>query len=246
LAAAAVVVAFGIVMAAGCSSGGGLPVRPSSHATTSATPHRSSGAAAIPVGTQLGALLAGAHLPAGWTHAQGAGNGMANSGSLNTAGDGPPPGQYGCKYVDGSVQAGYIVNWWASSSATMILTYPSAANTPTVNLTIAAYAPGAAAKDMAKAAALIAHCRSFRDPGLDNDRDTTSVTTIPNLGDQNLFLTSREDTSNAGTLTGQLLLIRAGDYILAVSNGVDALRPATVRGFGGWLWQLLEKSKYAS
>lgn len=246
LTAPVIAMAVGIVTAAGCGSGGGPAAQPSSQASTSATPHPSSSTAAIPTGVQLGKVLDAAHLPAGWTHAQGEGNGMQSSGSMNTTKNGPLPGQYGCKYVDGSVQAGYILNWWSSSNATMILTYPSGAGTPTVNLTVAAYAPGAAAKNMAKAAALMAHCRSFRDPGLDNDRDTTSVTTIPHLGDQNLFLTSKEHTSNAGTLIGQLLLIRAGNYILAVSNGVNGLRPATVQGFGGWLWQLLQKSKYLS
>jgi hypothetical protein len=239
--------AFGIVLAAGCSSGGGLAVRPSGHASTSVTPHPSSPATAIPTGTELGKLLGGAALPAGWKHAQGMGNGMQNSGPVNGTATGPPPAEYTCKYLDSSVQAGYILSWYSASNASMILTYPSEpANLPEVNLTVAAYPPGGAAKNMAKAAALMAHCRSFRDPGEDHDRDKTSVKTIPHLGNQNLFLTSKEYTGNAGTLTGQLLLIQDGNYILGVSNGISAVRPATVQGFGGWLVQLLEKSRYVS
>jgi hypothetical protein len=235
--------AAGIVMTAGCSSGGGGRTPHSAgHASTSATQHPGSPAGAIPTGTQLGALLAGAHLPAGWKHAPGTGS-IDNSGSQAMVNTGPTPAEYSCKYVDSALQAGYIVNWWSSSDATMILIYPTrAATLPQVTLTVAAYAPGRAAENMAKAAALMAHCRSFRDPGLDNDPTTTSVRTIPHLGNQNLFLTSREHTSNAGTLTGQLLLIRDGNYIAGVdtNTGEDGnVRPATVQGFGGWLVQLL-------
>jgi hypothetical protein len=246
LAAPVIALGFGVVMAAACSSGGGLAVHPPGHATTSATPNPHASATAIPTGTQLGKLLGEAVLPAGWKHAQGVGNGMQNSGSMNATATGPPPAEYTCKYLDSSVQAGYILGWYSASNASMILTYPSEpANLPEVNLTVAAYPADGAAKNMAKAAALMGRCRSFRDPGEDHDRDQTSVTTIPHLGDRNLFLTSKEYTGNAGTLTGQLLLIQDGNYILAVSNGISAVRPATVQGFGGWLVQLLDKSTYA-
>jgi hypothetical protein len=242
--------AVGIVMAAGCSSnGGGLAVHPSSHPTTPASPHPSASSTAIPTGTQLGKMLAGAHLPAGWTHAQGAGSGIEDSGSANMAGTGPEPAEYACKYLDSSLQAAYIINWWSSSYASLLLIYPSeSANLPQVTVTVGAYAPGDAAKNMARAGALMARCRSFRDPGIDNDRDTTSVKTIPHLGDRNLFLTSREYTSNAGTLTAQLLLIQDGSYILGVDTNTAAggnVRPATVQGFGGWLVQLLRSRSLA-
>jgi hypothetical protein len=250
LATTAIVTAAGILTAAGCSSGGGIDAggHPSSPATASATPHASSPAGAVPTGVQLGKILSAAHLPAGWKLAPGA-DSSSNSGPLNTTTQqGPQPAEYACRFLSSGVQAEYIVSWWQESDATMLLEYPSKATTlPQVTLTVAAYAPGDAAKNMAKAAALMAHCRSFRDPSLDHDRDQTSVKNVPHLGDQNLFLTSSEQTS-AGTVTGQLLLARVGNYIVGVAtNTGDAgdVRPATVQGFGGWLAQLLEHAKSA-
>jgi hypothetical protein len=245
LAAPVAVMTVGIVMAAGCSSGGGLAVHPSGQATTSATPRPSSSTAAVPTGNQLGKVLAGARLPAGWKQAPGPDN-LATSGSLNMAGDGPEPAEYTCKYLDSGLQAGYFISWYSSSSASIILVYPSsAARLPQVTLNIGGYAPGAAAKSMAKTAALMAHCRSFRDAGLDGDPTRTSVRTIPHLGNRNLFLTSTEHTKD-GTLIGQMLLVQDGNFIVAVdtNTGLDGdVRPATVQGFGGWLVQLLANSK---
>jgi hypothetical protein len=244
---APVIVTAACIAMAGCSSGGGLDAHQSGHSTASAAPHPGSSAAAIPTGVQLGKVLNGTHLPAGWKLPPGSGD-LSNSGPTNMSQNGPPPHEYACKYVGGGAQAGYIVSWWSSSNASMILEYPAIpGNLPQVNLGIAAYAPGAAAKNMAKAAELIARCRSFRVPGLPG-HDTTSVKTIPHLGTQNLFLTAKDHLSS-GSITDQMLLVRDGNYIVSVdtNTGTDGnVRPATVQGFGGWLLQQLRQAKYLS
>jgi len=250
MAAPVIVMAVATIMTAGCSSGGGLAEHPSSHSTASSQPQpTTSKAAAIPNGPQLGKMLAAAHLPKGWEIAPG-GDSIGTSSSMLMAGDGPTPAEYTCKYLDSGASAGYPISWWSSSDASAVLEYPTtAANLPQVTLNVGAYAPGNAAKTMAKLAALQARCRSFRDPSVDNFPTTTSVKTIPHLGDQNLFLTSRERTNNAGTLVGQMFLVRDGNYIVAVdtNTGLDGdVRPATVQGFGAWLLQQLQQANYLS
>lgn len=234
-----------IVMAAGCSSGGGITVGSHGHTAASGPPHPSSSAGAIPNGNQLGQVLSGAHLPAGWKPAPGADN-LGTSGATNMAGEGPTAAEYSCNYVDSGGQVSYLINWWSAANASEVLVYPTSGSLSQLTVIIGAYLPGDAAKDMAKAAALMAHCRSFRDPGLDGDPTRTSVQSIPHLGDQNLFLTATEHTKY-GTLTGQMIMVRAGNYIVGVdtNTGDDGnVRPATVQGFGDWLLQQLQQAKY--
>jgi hypothetical protein len=226
---------------AGCSSGGSPAAHPSSHAPGAAT-------AALPTGTRLGQILGGASLPAGWSHANGAGGGQGNSGSMYEIGAGPTSYENSCTTVNSVVTALDFVGWWASSYATMVLTYPSnAVNLPQVTLTVGAYKPGYAARTMAFAAGLIGRCHSFRDKNLNNDPVTTSVQAIPRLGQQNLLLTSVEGTSN-GPVTAHMVLVREGNDIVGAdsNNAVGGdVRPATLQGFAAWLLQLLQPKSAA-
>jgi hypothetical protein len=247
LAAPAIVMAIGIVLATGCSGGGGggLALHPSGHATTPATPKPSSAVGTISNGTQLGQILSQARPPTGWSSGSGLNSGEINSGSML---DNPPPGpgreQYTCSAMDTAVQAYSIIAWWSSSSATRNLAYASSQPgvSPLVTLAVGGYEPGYAVKTMDNLATLIGHCHSFHDKFGSGRLTTTSMRTIPHLGDQNLFLTSVQVESGV-KVTAQVFLVRVGNYIVGVdTNTADAgnVRPATVQGFGGWLVQLLQ------
>jgi hypothetical protein len=243
LAAAVIAVAAGIVTAAGCSSGGGLDVHPSVHATTPATPHPGASSTAILNGVQLAQILDHAPPPSGWSSGKGLSSGESNSGSMVTPPYGPQRSNSMCSDLNSAVQAMSFIQWWSSSNAVRNLTYPSEpADLPQVDVAVGAYQPGYAAKTMAKAAALIGSCRSFHDKAVSNALITTSTRTIPSLGDQNLFLTSVENAST-GKITAQVFLVRVGNYIVGVDTNTASagqVRPATVQGFGGWLVQLLQ------
>jgi hypothetical protein len=238
-----IVMVIGIAMAAGCGSGGGPAAHPSSSATTSASPHPGGSLSVIPTGPQLARVLGDARPPSGWSHAQGKGGGQANSGPVNKPPYGPGRSEYICSALDSAVQAYTLISWWSSSQASMILTYPSEpANLPQVDLDIGAYQPGYAAKTITGLSTLIGRCRSFHDKFGSGALTTTSMRTIPRLGDQNVFLTSVENSSG-GKITAQVLLARVGNYIAGVdTNTADDgnVRPATVQGFAGWLIQLLQ------
>lgn len=232
----------GMAATAGCSSNGS----PDGHTTSRPATPPGSPAAALPLGTQLGQLLKGAHYPAGWKPATAVAHNEIDSGSTLSPGFGPPRKGYVCPAVDSAASALNFTTWWGRSYASIVLQYPGQAlSTPQVNLTLGAYSPGNAAKTIAQVAALASRCRSFRDQYMSHSRATASTRVIPHLGDQNLFLTSVNDTPN-GKLTGQVLLVRSGSYLVGVetTTGTDGhVRPATVQGFAGWLLQLLH-SKY--
>jgi hypothetical protein len=245
LAAPVILTAIGIVLATGCSGGGGLALHPSSHAATTTTPKSSPTTSTISDGTQLGQILGHAQPPTGWSSGSGLNSGEINSGSML---DDPPPGpgrgQYTCSALDTAVQAYGIIAWWSSSSATRKLTYTSSQPgvSPLVTLAVGGYEPGYAVKTMDNLATLIGGCHSFHDKFGSGRPTTTSMRTIPHLGDQNLFLTSVQVESGV-KVTAQVFLVRVGDYIVGVdTNTADAgdVRPATVQGFGGWLVQLLQ------
>jgi hypothetical protein len=237
--AALMIVLVGAV--AGCSSGGIPVARPSSHDTGSAKPGAS--AAAMPTGTQLGQAIGSVRLPTGWTHAQGTGGGQVNSGSMITPPNGVPPSQDSCSVLDSNVSSMAVLAWWSSSYDSMVLTYPSIpANLPQLNVSAGLYKPGYAAKTMAFLTTLIGHCHSFGDKFLSNDPVTVSVTTVPHLGQQNLFLTSVEHTS-AGVITARMILVEDGNVIVGsdTNTATDGdVRPATLQGFAYWMLQVLQ------
>ena len=225
--------------AAGCSSGGGGTAGQASHGATSPRP---GGSTAPPTGTQLGQFLKHTRLPAGWSHANGAGGGETDSGGTADPGSGPQPAQNNCSTLDTSAQASTIIEWWAESNASLIVTYPrQPQNLPEVTLSLGVFQPGDAAKTMARLSALASRCRSFRDRYAPHDRATVATGTVRHLGDQNVYLTSI-DHSKDGKITDQLLLVRSGNDIAGVDTndaGGGAVRAATVQGFGGWLLGLL-------
>lgn len=233
------VVAIAAMVTAGCSSGGGLTAGQAHHDSAPARPGTS---AAPPTGSQLGEFLKHLKLPAGWSHANGAGGGEVDSGG--TARPGPGPSQVICSRLDSSAYASTFIGWWAESYASQVVTYPpEAQNLPEVTLTLGVFRPGYAARTMALVSSLAGRCRSFVDHYPPHDPDTVSATAVPHLGDQNLYLTSVERTKD-GNITDQVLLTRVGNDIAGVDSndaGGGAVRPATVKGFAGWLAGLLPK-----
>lgn len=239
---ATVIAALATAAAAGCSSGGGVPAGPPSHGAA-ASP-RPGGSPAAPTGTQLGQFLKHTQLPAGWSHANGAGGGETSSGGTVNPGSGPQPTQNSCSTLDTSAQASTFIEWWAESNASLIVSYPrEPQNLPEVTLSVGVFRPGDAAKTIARLSAQASRCRSFRDKYPPHDRDTVATSTVGHLGDQNLYLAS-VDYSKDGKITDQVLLVRSGNEVAGVDTndaGGGAVRAATVRGFAGWLLGLLPK-----
>jgi hypothetical protein len=235
-----VIAAMVTAATAGCSSGGGGPAGQPSHGATSPAPGGST--AAPPTGSQLGQFLKHTQLPAGWSHANGAGGGETDSGGTAVPGSGPQPAQNNCSTLDSSAQASTFIQWWAESTASLIVTYPrQPQNLPEVTLSLGVFRRGDAAKTMARVSAQAGRCRAFRDKYPPHDRDTVATSTVRHLGDQNVYLTSI-DYSKDGKITDQLLLVRSGNDIAGVDTndaGGGAVRAATVQGFAGWLLGLL-------
>lgn len=256
-AAAAAIIATALVSA--CSSGGGLTfpaagqaTSPGSQATTpggqatgSATPTPAA-TAATPTGNQIGQWLASLPLPKGWARPGGAGNGETTSGSMITPPYGPNHRETICSAIGFGDQASQEIDWWSMSNATLQIDYPSDTDLPDVELSVGVFKPGYAARTIGYYAGIVRRCRSFRDHYLHNDASHASMTTVPHLGDQNIFVTSSVHTGNVGTMTGRVLLVRVGNDLVACDDGTsNNVRAATVQGFAAWLAGLWLKSKYA-
>lgn len=211
----------------------------SARATSTARP--GAPAAHIPTGAQLGHLLLSAHPPAGWRPDNAAAHNEQNTGPFLQPANGPQPGQYKCTAVGSGTLAMDFMAWWNKSEASITLQYPADPGPPQVDLTLGAFEPGYAAKTIDMTAALASRCRSFKDKYMYNYRNTTSTTVLPHLGNQNLYVQSVAHTPH-GKITDRILLVRVGNDLVGVDTnnaGGGNVRPATVKGFAGWLMHLL-------
>jgi hypothetical protein len=201
--------------------------------------------AQLPVGAQLGHILMGAHLPAGWGPIHAVQHPEIDSGSLLLPVDGPRPGQYICSAMGSSAGAGDFIYWWARSYASVGLQYRSDAgglSPAVVNLTIGAFDPGYAARTIALTAKLAGRCRAFKDRYLNRDPVATRTAVVPLLGDQNLYVVSVEREPGV-KVTDQVLLARLGNDVVGVDAndaGGGGVRSVTVKGFAAWLISVLQ------
>jgi hypothetical protein len=238
-------------MVSACSSSGSLTVRSARHDTTSASPtsaspRPSASIARTPTGDELGGWLTSLQLPKGWSRPQGVGGGETTSGPLIDTPYGPNHRESTCSAIGFGDQAGEVLHWWSLSSATLQIDYPSDPHFPDAELSVGIYKPGYAARTISYLAAIVRRCRSYPDRYLHNTPGNSSMTTIPHLGDQNILVTSSDHTSNAGTPTGRVLVVRVGNNLVASDDGTsNNIRAATIKGFADWLMGLWLKSKYA-
>jgi hypothetical protein len=200
-----------------------------------------------PVGTQLGSLLTHAHLPAGWGPVTNAGRPEIDSGSQLGSPSGPQSGEDSCTTLGISVQASDFADWWAVSSASLVVQYnPGSADVsiPIANLTVAAYQPADdAARTLSTVTSLADSCRSFTDSS--GDSVTVRSAAIPQISSQSLYLSSTAQTSSAGPIVAQVLLAHVGSYVIGVDTNTATggnVSQATVEQLSAWLARLVQSS----
>jgi hypothetical protein len=241
--ALAAVLLAGAVAVSGCS-----PAGQSSGSGHSPSPAGSSSSAGkVSAGTQLGSLLTGAQLPAGWSQDTGAGDPETDSGSSLDQIAGPPSGQdTSCESLDSATSALLFVDWWSVSNATLILQgtpQNGSLLTPQLTLTIGGYKPADyASRTLSTATSLASGCGSFTSSLGNSVTVTSSTSTVPQIGSASVYLASTTQMSSGPDLT-QVLLAQVGNYVIGVdtSSALDGtVSEATVDQFGQLLARLVQ------
>jgi hypothetical protein len=215
------------VVTSGC--GGGHPIP--AHSATSSPAHPSP-ASSVPTGAELATLLPPqASLPPGWQEPQTDVHDAANSGSgiaLPVPAFGPIPSlYYKCDNWDLQFNPDELSFLWRSTDADALVKPPGLPPPSSfVSLALSAYKPGDVAKQFAWDVAFAKRCHSYRFPN--NSPVTTSATTVPGPGDQDLFVQLR----NPALFQGQfirahisILLTRVGNVIIGVEQAGNDLLP---------------------
>lgn len=189
-----------------------------------ATP-QASGSGGIPTGTQLQALLPyHSGQPAGWKLAPKAAT--KNSGSTLTPVMGLLPGSNSCQNI-AEASGDSLLQWWQVSYAyaDVYRDVPQAGGASdfySVQMLLAGFQPGYAAKDLGWVIARAKACPTYHDATL-GAIETTTYSVLPGLGDQAVFLSTLTKAASEH-VTDQELLIRVGSNVAAVSQN-SALGP---------------------
>jgi hypothetical protein len=222
-AAALLAVVAAALLAAGCGSPAGHATAGSSEHPT-ATPSGAGSSSGIPTGTQLQALLPyHSGQPTGWkldpakfsTH---------NSGSALTVPEGLLPDSNSCVYIADTSGVNSLLQWWQVSfaQADMVREVPQAGGSTSfysVEMLLAGFHPGYAAKQLNWVAARAKACPTYHDTA-NQALETTTSTVIPGLGDQAVFLSTRSKTA-AQSLVDQELVVRVGNNVAGLAQNTS-------------------------
>jgi hypothetical protein len=198
-----------VVAVSGCNSGNGNAAAASrSPSAASRSPSRP----VQPAGRQLAALLA-ADVPPGWTIVPGTSN---QDSAFNPVPVAPLPFETSACVVSVSEQG--MPDWWEPSSAGIgIVNNRGGGNSLQAHLNLAGFVPGDAVKALDLGTALVHRCHTFTEDGSDNTNDVTlTASTVPGLGDQNLYFTA----DDKATLDGQPVGTAAAELIVRVGNNL--------------------------
>jgi hypothetical protein len=220
---AVVAAAAAAVLATGCGSSAGHATAGSSEHPT-ATPSGAGSSSGIPTGTQLQALLPyHSGQPTGWkldpakfsTH---------NSGSALTVPEGLLPDSNSCVYIADTSGVNSLLQWWQVSfaQADMVREVPQAGGSTSfysVEMLLAGFHPGYAAKQLNWVAARAKACPTYHDTA-NQALETTTSTVIPGLGDQAVFLSTRSKTA-AQSLVDQELVVRVGNNVAGLAQNTS-------------------------
>jgi hypothetical protein len=218
-AVAALAVGAVVAVASGCGTPAGhAAASPSGHPT--ATP-QASGSSGIPTGTQLQALLPyHSGQPAGWKLSPGKGA-TKNSGSTLTPAMGLLPDSNNCVYIAAASGVNGLLQWWQVSFAyaTLYRDVPQAGgatNFYSVEMLLAGFHPGYAARQLGWIIARAKACPTYHDT-VNQAVETTTVTVLPGLGDQAVFLDTLTKTASQ-SLTDQELVVRVGNNVAGLAQ----------------------------
>jgi len=236
------------VLAVGCGSPAGHATAGSSeHPTATPSGAASSSSSGIPTGTELQALLPyHSGQPTGWkldpakfsTH---------NSGSALTLPEGLLPDSSSCVYIADTSGVNSLLQWWQVSfaQADMVREVPQAGGSTSfysVEMLLAGFHPGYAAKQLDWVAARAKACPTYHDTA-NQALETTTYTLLPGLGDQAVFLSTRTKTA-AQNLVDQELVVRVGNNVAGLAQDTSLgplVSPANLESMAKLLVQILQQ-----